>query len=62
MIRPDERTASRRNLRLGLAALVLATAACAHNPDRLPRVDRQFYYNLESEVDALVDAVAQAGR
>lgn len=51
MTRPEKSAASRRVVRLGLAALLVTVAGCAHNPDRLPRVDRQFYYNLESDQD-----------
>jgi hypothetical protein len=29
----------------------LALSGCAHDPDRLPRLDRQFYENLEDEKD-----------
>lgn len=50
MTRPHER-GSGRFVRLGFVALSLGTLACAHNPERLPRVDRQFYYNLESDQD-----------
>lgn len=39
-----------RSLRY-IAPLLLIAAACAHNPERLPLVDRQFYYNLESDAD-----------
>jgi hypothetical protein len=37
-----------RPLRVALASLVLA-CACAMNPERLPELDRRFYYNLGSE-------------
>lgn len=42
--------ASRRPLG-GLLALVLANVACAMNPERLPELDRRFYYNLDSAAD-----------
>jgi hypothetical protein len=29
----------------------LLIGACAYSPDRLPRLDRQFYYNLEDQKD-----------
>lgn len=38
-----------RSLRYFVPALLVS--ACAHNPERLPLVDRQFYYNLESDAD-----------
>ena len=51
MTRSDAPGPGRIPFRFGLAALVFTTLACAHNPERLPRVDRQFYYNLESDQD-----------
>jgi hypothetical protein len=40
-------------LRLGLSVLVAACAnlCCANNPERLPELDRRFYYNLETPED-----------
>lgn len=35
-----------RFVRALLAAAVLSTAACAMTPERLPELDRRFYYNL----------------
>lgn len=43
-----------RSLSWALRACALATlavAACANNPERLPELDRRFYYNLESKND-----------
>ncbi|MEZ4380236.1 MAG: hypothetical protein R3A79_02725 [Nannocystaceae bacterium] len=39
------------SLRLTLAASLLGAAACATTPERLPRLTRQFYYNLPSPED-----------
>lgn len=38
-----------RSLSWALATLMVA--ACASNPERLPELDRRFYYNLESKND-----------
>lgn len=32
-------------------ALVGVVAACTHNPERLPELDRRFYYNLDTPED-----------
>ena len=36
---------------LGVALLLVGTVACAMNPERLPELDRRFYYNLDSSTD-----------
>lgn len=37
--------------RLALAAAIVASAACATTPERLPELDRRFYYNLPTPQD-----------
>jgi hypothetical protein len=37
--------------RLALAAAILASSACATTPERLPELDRRFYYNLPTPGD-----------
>ncbi len=51
MSRPAARRPNGRASRIGLATFALLIVGCAHNPERLPRVDRQFYYNLENDQD-----------
>jgi len=48
------RRAMRRDTRPDIPTLllvVLGLAACANNPERLPELDRRFYYNLETPED-----------
>jgi hypothetical protein len=48
----DVRSSISRSIsRLGVALLLVATVACAMNPERLPELDRRFYYNLDSSTD-----------
>lgn len=42
---------ARRMLASGVLALTLLAGACANNPERLPELDRRFYYNLDAAND-----------
>lgn len=42
---------ARRAFASGALALVLLAGACANNPERLPELDRRFYYNLDASSD-----------
>lgn len=49
---PDNRRARRSPRGLGVAVwAALLVAGCANSPDRLPELDRRFYYNLPSGAD-----------
>ncbi len=42
---------ARRAFATGALALVVLVGACANNPERLPELDRRFYYNLDASSD-----------
>ncbi len=49
MQRSDNRLRGFRGAAIAVAAAL--QLACAMNPERLPELDRRFYYNLESQAD-----------
>ena len=49
-------TASRRRRRLAVVLLAAGVLmGCATSPDRLPELDRRFYYNLPSREDLFAE-------
>jgi hypothetical protein len=49
--REGERATVRGAITGVLAMIMLAGSGCANNPERLPELDRRFYYNLDSARD-----------